>query len=362
MVRQNKQTGKEIHISSNNHREMTAYCDILAAWVQGPPIRTENIALNDQTLMSFAARTKTLGLLSRGLKARGLEIRTELASHLSLQLPKMEANNYKNLTDTIAVCKYLKRKQVAHVVFKGPIQSSRVYGVWNARAALDIDILVKPEQYLAAKQTLTNNEYDLLIDDSSKWWEKHLGEAPFQRLSPRSKVIDLHHQVQQPGGPYPRNLKSYFENSVERSFGCDSVQTMSPSNALMISAISYGKSLRAGTAWLHHAHEIIVTHAEADKQERIEFFENARKDGLLNLYKEALENSQIVFGLMEEKHQRYRRAELVRLAFGQETHHRFFRTGKLWDWTDGGLIKKMPEFLSGLRRVGRSEVARLREK
>ena len=341
---------------------MTAYCDILAAWVQKPPIRTDDIVLDDKTLMSFAARTKTLGLLSRALKAHGLEIRPKLASHLAIQAHKIEANNYKNLTDTLAVCKCLKEKQVDHVVFKGPIQSSRVYNVWHARAALDIDILVEPEHYLAAKQTLSNNEYDLLIDDSSKWWEKHLGEAPFQRQSPRSKVIDLHHQIQQPGGPYPRNLKSYLEGSVERSFGRVSVQTMSPSNALMISAISYGKSLRAGTAWLHHAHEIIVTHAQADKQERIEFFENAKKDGLFNLYKEALENSQIVFGLIEENHQRSRRAELVRLAFGQKAHHRFFRTGKLWDWTDGPPKTKIPAFLFGLWRVFRSEIARLGEK
>ena len=100
----------------------------------------------------------------------------------------------------------------------------------------------------------------------------------------------------------------------------------------------------------------------ADKREKDAIEESAKLLGLHRLYKEASTNAINIFSAAPRKMKESdEHMELLRHAFGSTAHPRFFRTRKLWDWTDGSFLKRLNAFTVGLNLIFRSEMARLKD-
>ena len=215
-----------------------------------------------------------------------------------------------------------------------------------------------PETYEKAKFALIEKGYNNVVDPRSKWWHHHLGESPFQKVPKKSTVVDLHFSLQQPGGPFPRNLKYILDHAVQQDFGKRSLFLLNNEDALLVTTIGYGKAVRAGEPWLRQAHELAYVYAKSSSEERAKFETNAAEQGLARLYKEAMNISLKIFdpALQDTK---FSKDTLVMIlgAFGMSNNVRFFRTKKLWAWTDGGPGIRSIRFLKEIIRVQQSEAA-----
>jgi len=336
---------------------MILLSDLLSEWIKNNHSTDSAYTIEWNSLIDLATRTKTTGLLPHAIKAIGTQISGVPKDFFAPFQNKTVASSFKNIADTIDAIQILKKDQIDSLVFKGPIHSQNVYGHWNIRSSSDVDILVRQSDYENAKKALIENGYISLINPKSQWWPKHLGESPFTKRNGSGLIIDLHHQLQQPGGPFPKSIEPFFEKATEKPFGSTTIKTLSPEDALLITVICYGKALRAGEPWLHYAHEIAFTYSISNESERLKFQKTAQKHGLNRIYNEALKNSLIVFNATESKidpHNK-KRLKLLDLARGKQEHPPFFRTRCLWNWLDGNLLARFFKLLSSLWHVYRSE-------
>lgn len=343
-------------------KEMFEYSHLLSKWGGESFDTTIELTLDPDRIIELGHQTKTIGLLPKCFMNVDFSLPADVLEKLNADLTLIEAQNFKNLVETTDVASLLTDSGIDHLVFKGPVQSHRVYKIWNARRCADIDVLVPFDLFRSARDVLNRNGYRCLIEQNNVWWRRHLGELPFKKTSKTSLIIDLHHQVQQPGGPYPKNLNGLFLENVETQFGRHKIKIPNTTHALLISVIGYGKSVRACTPWLHYAHEIFTTLQMANEKEKEAIAISAKTHGLLRLYEEASTNAHKIFrGMAGHDFEKDEYEDLLSHAFGSTSHPRFFRTRKLWDWTDGPFPSRLKSFTRGINLIISSEIARLND-
>lgn len=298
-------------------------------------------------IRELASRTKILGLVPRWacpderLQRDFAEIRAGIVQQ-----------NMRNLAWTIKVHELLRAGGIDALFFKGTIRSSDVYGSLDCRSSNDIDVLVRPSEYSAACALLQQNSYRAQVSPRSIWWHTCLGESPFRQEEQNSPYIDLHHQIQQPGGPYPTNLMQFFSEAGTRRFGRTEVSVPSPAHALIIAIINYGKALRAGEPTIARLHEISFSLRKGGAVPPADVLELARRQGLENLASEAMCKAFILFP--RDKNDPYHHPEFDKTLLASlcmTPSPRFARTKMLWRWTDGTLANRVARFGIAVQRV-----------
>ena len=267
-----------------------------------------------------------------------------------------------NLEWTIKVTKALRGAGIEALVLKGPIQSSLVYNRWDIHRSGDVDLLVRPDHFKQAGDALVQHGFQPVFDQTDQWWADHLGEEPYHNPSVRSPIIDLHHRVQQPGGPFPRDPERFFADSVHTHYSGEDIPVLSVGHGAVLAAISYGKALAEGAPWMHYAHELATVYAAFSPVERDALRELAVFHGVHRLLDDALFAGRILFAAQTDPDSRVSEADFERVlqsAFGLDSRKRLFRSRKLWAWTDGTLPERVVEFGRGLMRVWQSEMARI---
>lgn len=339
-----------------------SFCDFLSATLPGGDGVSKHACPNSDVLLNLASKTKSIGLLKAAFCSCGIEPPENLRKSLKLIEADIVARSFHNIAESLHVIDVLTGADIEPILYKGSLRSQNVYGNWWSRTSSDVDLLVPTSDFNSAKKALEAAGYKILVEPTSVWWSDYLGELPF--LSPRENgaVVDLHYQVQQPGGPFPKNLHSFFSNAETVSFGNRAVETLSQADAFLVSLISYGKAVRAGEPWLHTAHEICTVYLNASDSERKNLVDAAKQQSLSRLLDDAVKSSLALFGRnTEDDALSDSRTEIIRLAFGTEKHLRFFRTRRLWTWLDGGVVRRSLSLTSSLVRVTRSEWVQKRE-
>ena len=241
------------------------------------------------------------------------------------------------------------------MVFKGPVRSQQVYGRWDARPCSDIDILVRPDDYHKACCGLTASGFEALVRKDSKWWHDHLGESPFVKREDGIIVLDLHHAVQQPGGPFPAHVEAFHRDSQTVQMGNGALTTLSSVHALLVTAISFGKALRSSGPWLAHAHELRTDAKAMGEEGFARVRAEAGRQGLSRLFDQAVESAQALFAEADEAAPD--RQQMVASAMGMAGLDTFARTRWLWDWCDGAGLSRIAMFADGIWRIVRRDIA-----
>lgn len=313
-------------------------------------------------ILELAGRTKTLGLLCKVAADSGLELPADVAKELDIKQRELLVASLFNLEWTIKVVKAVRDAGIDTLVLKGPIQSSLVYGRWDIHRSMDVDLLVRPADFKAAGEALGADGFLPALEDSDQWWADHLGEAPFYNSKVSSPVVDLHHRVQQPGGPFPKDPERFFADCAITKYGNVDLPVLSREHGAVLAAISYGKALAEGASWMHYAHELVTVYTGLSEAERAKLQDLAVFHGVHRLLDDALRAAQELFapksgsetGLDGDDRER-----LLESACGLRPRQRLFRSRKLWAWTDGALPERVVEFGRGLMRVWQSEMARM---
>ena len=341
---------------------MTALCDLLASVLSVESSYHQKSKLDWASITELASFTKTAGIVRYAVDKEGLDIPDAVRAEFEAVKAQTLAKNFQNLASTLQVVEILEQADIPCLAYKGAVRSFGVYKKWDMRTSADIDILVKPSDYEAAQKTLKTNGYLNIVSPLSDWWHVHLGESPYVRSDRVGPIVDLHHRLQQPGGPFPAHEEDFFTEAVSVEFGSRSLKTLSPADSILLTAISYGKALRSGSPWLKEAHEIASVYSSANSSERQKFLASAQRQGLSRLYRQALGNSLLLFDMDDAKaFTSGDKSALLHLAFGEQNHHHFFRSQQLWGWLDGNFVTRCTKLIGGLLRVSRSERARLRE-
>ncbi|MGC4024067.1 MAG: nucleotidyltransferase family protein [Mesorhizobium sp.] len=135
----------------------------------------------------------------------------------------------------------LKARNLNFLLFKGPPQQLQLYDDCYARPCADLDMLVQPSDFIAARMALQEIGYEVEQKSNSLWWIRFLGE---QHLSHNSgSIIDLHHRLHQPGSPGPRNVASFLQRGRALQIGEYDYVVPPLEDVMLICCINLAKSL-----------------------------------------------------------------------------------------------------------------------
>ncbi|UUL82377.1 nucleotidyltransferase family protein [Sphingomonas qomolangmaensis] len=311
------------------------------------------------SVLAAATATKTIGLLGRVAGDPAAGVPAIVAEQIVSARRDILLTNLRNFDWTIKTVNALQAGGIDPIVFKGALRSHHVYATWDARRSSDIDLLVRPEEYCHAQQILAADGMIALVSDTSIWWHRCLGESPYARPDSTSPIVDLHHRVQQPGGPYPRQMEEFFAASMVQNIGSNAIRTLSPHHALLVCAINYGKAVRARKPWLAEMHEFAWMTRSMTRDELTAVRNLAGRNNLQGLVDECLAVSKLLFASSGEASADFERAALS--SIGHPASVRFERTSKLWHWMDGNLLRRGGLFTIALSRIARAELALRRE-
>lgn len=128
------------------------------------------------------------------------------------------------------------------VFYKGVVLQNDLYGTLFARPSSDIDLLTAPGDYARVAGALQTAGYSLDPHTDTVWWRRFLAEQQF-RSSEHGPNIDLHHRLQQPGCPMPRQAGRLLAAAERRPYLGREILTFRQDHTLLVAAMSLVKAL-----------------------------------------------------------------------------------------------------------------------
>ena len=253
-------------------------------------------------------------------------------------------SNLAQLAQTMDCQALLLQNGITSLAFKGVVRQLQLYNRPDVRRSSDIDLLVSPTDYPRACSVLAATGYTPGVSNDSRWWHQCLGESPYLPTPPRRFIVDLHHQLQQPGGPPPRHPAELFRRSAKIDFGGGSITTLEPLASLLVTMISYSKATRDLSPWVAHAHEIHIARNTFSPAELLAFLDLATSQGLLRLAQDAFGKADLfwrsVDRLSSGEPLNPSEAASVLSALGKSRAQLFRRTVLRWSWADGAVPRR----------------------
>lgn len=200
--------------------------------------------VQDWTKFTGAAQAAKLGVLAlRGLALNGVDLPVQPGEQLARYRDRTIMVNTANLITLRSLADPLRSSDIEIAVFKGPLHQRMIFNDYFIQPSGDIDLLVSPASYDKAALLLTKLDYVLAENCDSAWWRRTLGEQHFQTARPGHVTVDLHHRVQQPGCPSPRDLDRFIEGREAVELGTFELDGLSENYAWLLACISLVKAL-----------------------------------------------------------------------------------------------------------------------
>lgn len=191
----------------------------------------------------------------------------------------------------------LREQSIQAVTMKGPLSYRLLHGDFLFRRSNDLDLLVPRAQFRAARAALENLGF--LSDPASAgpWWTSSLGEIHLFPGDPGHSVIDLHHRVQQPGCPAPRDVALFLADPAIVDVAGVPLPGISRLNALLLACLTLAKGLVHRAPSGMHAYDVAAGFLRLDAFERAEFWRLASRQRLANTVRFALASAEGALGL-----------------------------------------------------------------
>ncbi len=335
---------------------------LLGGWLR--PVSQPELTVSDEPpeLIELARKTKMIGMLRAGSASIGVSLPPQMASEIELAQARILQTNLRIFSVVSRLAAIMNREGYPYFIAKGPLRSEQVYGAADVRVSRDLDVFVLKEHYWPTA-TLLEQElgYRCMVARDDRWWHEFLGESPFQPRDGTGLTIDLHNQLQQPGGPYPANAERFFERRFARAIGRSTVYILSPDDALMLTAINFGKALRGGEPWIGYAHELLYSllGQPPSAEDRLKIL--AKEYQLSRLFDEFLWCAKIVFGVHGTELAQpspINREQLLLSSCGLKPLGLFGRTRASWRWAEGSGLQRLQRLTAALSQEMRSRIAR----
>ncbi|TPI11837.1 nucleotidyltransferase family protein [Mesorhizobium sp. B4-1-3] len=211
--------------------------DLPAPRVTAAPISATNVA-------DIARLNKVAVFLLKALKhAPAGAVPGELSGWLDGYRRRTMSMNAACIGDSMAIDRALRESRVDFVFLKGPLQQHLLYGDHFMKPSGDVDILVSPARFGQAREALRAIGYEVAGKSRSVWWVRFLGEQHMVRDDgARASTVDLHHRLQQPGSPSPRDIDGFLRRKREVEVAGAVMPVISAADTLLLSSISVAKA------------------------------------------------------------------------------------------------------------------------
>lgn len=193
---------------------------------------------------------------------------------------KTIAINSATLSATLHAAAGLREEKVDFVLFKGPLQQKELYGDYYAKPSGDVDILVHPGDFASARACLMRHGYGVERRANSLWWSHFLGEQHMVRDGGAAGVIDLHHRLQQPGMPRPRDSALFMARAATIDLAGTALPFLDPADTVLLSAISIAKAFFNREPCASHVCDLHAGLRRMDTAGRQALVQRAQDEGL----------------------------------------------------------------------------------
>lgn len=239
--------------------------------------------LDWEALIATAAAGRLLTHVYHGAVVCGIDIPQSLREAGRAFRARALLVNSVNLSTIQRVGAALDRNGPPFVVIKGPLQLQRLYGEYFVRPSSDIDLLVDRRDYDRAAEVLVTLGYRPAERCETRWWRHYLGEQHFLAADKALATVDLHHRVQQPGCPAPRELVSYIRTASRVALGHAEVPVLSGVHACLLTAISFVKAVYHREHSLRYLCDLAVMLRRMSDLDRDNLARTAEMQGMRNL-------------------------------------------------------------------------------
>lgn len=287
--------------------------------------------LNWQELIKEAQELKVLPLLSHALEWADITLPNSIQADLKSMRTECFGHNMAHIAAAVRLCRNFHTHGIDVVCIKGSARAFEVYGEWDMRFTHDIDLLVRARDYREAAKVLTSSGYSAPISESDNWWHNYLGESPYLPISATGSTVDLHYKLHQPGTPAIGHLEPPIDRRVMTDLGNFTLPMLSKHDAMMLTATSFGKAVRARQPWLSYAHEIAYARANDPEMSDLSLDAYAKKHGISRLWGHAKTAADSVFGNPADGG-----AAPQPLKPDPEF---LYRSKLLWKWSEGTLTR-----------------------
>ena len=313
----------------------------LAAWfpTDKPAAKTPD-GINWEALFAMARSARTQLAAIEGFKKSGIELPPEWEQTAAAEQAACFHLNMTNVANAVRICRILHTHGIDAACLKGVPRGYEIYGRWDIRKTGDIDLLVRPHDYREAAEVIKKNGYFTPVPSDSVWWHTYLGESPYLPSSNSGPIVDLHWKLDQPGTPAPSRIDEVLARKQMRKLGNFTIPMLSKQDALMLTATSIGKAIRAQEPWLREAHEIAISVGSEPGLTRQELKSYARSHGVERLWQFVVRQVDRLFSSSSSQEGTWDE-ELACSVLGlpSPSDHAMFRTQLLWLWSDGGALR-----------------------
>lgn len=234
-------------------------------------------------LIGMAARGRLLVQVQHGLLVSGIAAPPRVGAAVKAFRQRALMINSVNLSTVQRVSGALDAASIGFVVLKGPLLLRALYGDYFARPSSDLDLLVDRHDYDRAAEVLRALGYAPAERCESRWWLHYLGEQHFVPPGRSLATVDLHHRVQQPGCPAPRETASYIGNGRRMALGSADIPVLSTIHACLLAAIGFVKAAFHREHSLRYLADLAAQILAMSEQERHVLDVVARAQGIRHL-------------------------------------------------------------------------------
>ncbi|RUV83453.1 hypothetical protein EOA75_29405 [Mesorhizobium sp. M1A.F.Ca.IN.022.07.1.1] len=205
--------------------------------------------------------------------------------------------NAASIGDSIAIHQVLQDRQIDFVFLKGPLQQQLLYGDHFMKPSGDVDILVCPSGFAAAREALRSAGYEVAGKSRSVWWVRFLGEQHMVRdEGVRAATVDLHYRLQQPGSPSPRDIDGFLRRKREVKVAGASMPLISASDTLLLSCISVAKAFFNREPCAGYVCDVRAAAGRLNEAEQQKLLDHAAEQGLADTLLLALRAADVLLG------------------------------------------------------------------
>lgn len=221
----------------------------------------------------------------------------ELAGWLDGYRRRTMSMNAACIGDSMAIDRVLRDRRVDFVFLKGPLQQHLLYGDHFMKPSGDVDILVSPATFAEAREALRSIGYEVAGKSRSIWWVRFLGEQHMVREDgARASTVDLHHRLQQPGSPSPRDIDGFLRRKREVTAAGAAMPITSAADTLLLSSISVAKAFFNREPCAGYVCDVRASASRLSEVEQQTVLDHAAEQGLADTLLLGLRAADVLLG------------------------------------------------------------------
>jgi len=229
---------------------------------------------NIQHLMTLASGHGIFPLVYKTIKELSTShyLLEQLLADLKSAYSQVARRNMLMSAELIRIMKLLEENNIEALAFKGPTLSQMAYGDITLRQYGDLDILIKPNDFIAVHQLLTHKMYDTKYNYNNAV-DKVLELIPDHMfISSGSQIpIEIHNKLFASNFPIQVSDNIFWDNSTTITINNKAIPTFTNEYLLFYLCLHGGKHLFSRISWILDIAMLI---------------KNTRKDFDLKLFKE----------------------------------------------------------------------------